>query len=447
MKRSRPEQFPTSPQWSKSTKLFFAAWVGVFLVVLLATFSQIFILVGFALVLSLVVRPIVDWVDVRAPRIPRLVTTLVIYLGLLGGLLAIPLSATPNLVRQVNTLVTNFPDLVSRIVDNAVFFLSQPIEIFGGRYSIPVNQISVAEFQQLASNIVSLIGSSATSISTVVSNVAGLTVGFLSRTIFVLFLAFWFTKDGHLAGNALVHAAPDGYHEDLHYIIHRIGLIWGAFLRGQLILMVVVGVVVFIVASILGLPNPVALGIFAGLAELVPYVGPILSAIPALLLAFFQTDASWLGMLLTPFWFMLLVGGCYWLIQQFENYILVPRIMGHQLNLHPAVVVVAALAGFQIAGILGILLASPTLATIRLFIRFVNGKMFDTPIYFEGDRVLIEGTLQTENAQINIDAEITIEDNEPQRNPEWTNKTPLQKPNHSSSGQPPMTENLPTTSN
>lgn len=447
MRYSRPEQFPSSPRWSKSTKIFVAAWVGVFIVALLWRFSGLFVLIIFALVLAQVMRPMVDWIDHRSPRIPRLATTLVIYLGLLGGLLAIPISATPNLIRQVTTLVNNFPELVSRIVDNTVLFLSEPIDIFGGRYTIPVNQFGVSEFQELAGNLVSIIGSSATSLSGFVSSLATLTVSFVSRTVFVLFLAFWFTKDGHLAARAMIHAAPEGYHEDLNYILWRIGLIWGAFLRGQLILMLVMGTVVFIVTSILGLPNPVALGVVAAFAELVPIAGPILAAIPAVLIAFFQADASWLGSLMNPFWFMIIVGGCYWLLQQLENYFLVPRIMGHQLNLHPAVVFVAALAGYQLANVLGILLAAPTLATIRLFFRFINGKMFDTPIIFEGDRLLVEGKIETPTGQIHVDAEITIEENEPQGTTEWTNKTPLPKRNHSSSGQPQTTENLPTTSN
>jgi predicted PurR-regulated permease PerM len=427
--------------------VFVAAWIGVFLVAILATFSQLVVLIMFALVLSLVIRPMVDWIDRRYPRIPRLLTTLVIYLGLLGGLLAIPISATPGLVRQITTLVNNLPTLIGRIADNTALFLSEPISLFGGRYVIPVNEITVEEFRQLAGNIVTLLGSSATSMSSMISNFATFTVAFLSQTVFVLFLAFWFTKDGKLAGNALVHAAPTGYHEDLHYIISRIGLIWGAFLRGQLTLMLVMGVVVFIVTSILGLPNPVALGVFAGFAELVPIAGPILAAIPAVLLAYFQSDASWIGTLMNPFWFMLIVGGSYWLLQQLENYFLVPRIMGHQLNLHPAVVLVAALAGYQLTGVLGILLAAPTLATLRLFFRFINGKMFDTPILFEGDRMIVEGTVTTETAQIHVDAEITIEDSDPQGNPEWTNKTYSQKLNPSSSGQPQTTENLPTTLN
>ena len=446
MRHSRPANFPSSPKWSKSTKLFVAAWVGVFCVAVLALFSQLVVLIVFAIVLSLVMRPMVNWIDDRFPRIPRLLTTLVIYLGLLGALLSVPLSATPGIVRQVTALVENFPELVERTVDNTVSFISSPISLFGGRYTVPVDEITVAEFQQLAGNFVSLLGSSATSISGIVSNLATLTVAFLSRTVFVLFLSFWLTKDGHKAADAFVHATPAEYHTDMHYILDRIGLIWGAFLRGQLILMVVMGTVVFVITSILGLPNPVALGVVAAFAELVPYVGPVLAAIPAMLLAFFQSDASWLGSMVNPFWFVIIIGFTYWLIQQFENYLLVPRVMGHQLNLHPAVVFVGAIAGFQIAGILGILLAAPTVATVRLFFRFINGKMFDQPVLFEGDKLVVETSAEIpiENGQLNVNTEITIEE---QRNPEWTNKTPSPKQNPSSSGKPTTTANLPTTSN
>ncbi|MGB1249756.1 MAG: AI-2E family transporter, partial [Candidatus Promineifilaceae bacterium] len=85
--------------------------------------------------------------------------------------------------------------------------------------------------------------------------------------------------------------------------------------------------------------------------ELVPFIGPILAAIPAGLIAFFQSDVSWLGQLLSPFWFFVVVMGVYWLLQQIENYFVLPRVMGHQLKLHPAVVFVAAIAGFQLSGL------------------------------------------------------------------------------------------------
>ena len=154
-------------------------------------------------------------------------------------------------------------------------------------------------------------------------------------------------------------------------------MVWNSFLRGQIVLSLTIGTVVFIVAWILGLPSPVVLGIIAGILEAVPYIGPILAAIPAVLLAYFQYDQSWLGTTVGPVWFTLIVTASYWGVQQLENYFVVPRIMGRQLKLHPVVVFMAALAGASVAGVLGILLASPILATLRIFGRYTSRKLTD----------------------------------------------------------------------
>ena len=375
-----PERFPSSPQWNKNTKLFVTACVTVFLVTVLITFRQIFQYVLLALVLSMVIRPIVDFIDERFGRIPRWLNTLVIYLMLLGGLIAIPVSTLPSLVRQVASFIAGFPTLLEQSVSGVGAFLSQPIEILGGRYTIPVDQIRVEELQQYLGQAVSFVAGSLSSVNALVLNITTVTLTVISSIILCLFLAYYLTKDGHLLADKIVYSMPDGYQEDADHLMNRINLIWGAFLRGQLILMLTIGVLTFIVASILGLPNPVALGVIAGLMEIIPYAGPLLAAVPAVLLAWFQPEASWAGMLVGPFWFTMITAFAYWLIQQIENYLLVPRILGHQLKLHPALVFIAALAGWQLAGIFGIFLASPMLATLRLLGTFIFGKLTDQTI-------------------------------------------------------------------
>lgn len=372
-----PRHFPSSPSWAKNTKLFVTACVILFLVTLLTTFGQLVLYIILALVLSLVLRPIVDFIDNRITRFPRWLLTALIYLLLLGGLLAIPLSTIPSLVRQVAQFIADFPNLLELSISNITEFLREPISILGGRYYIPVNEITVDEFQQYLGQAVSVIGGSLTSFNSLVVNITSLTLNFVSQTIFILFLSFYFTKDGRIMAAAILKLAPDDYQDDVHHLLSRSYLIWGAFLRGQVTLMLIIGIITFIIASILGLPNPVALAVIAGLLEVIPYIGPALAAIPAGFLAWFQYDTSWLGGLMTPFWFTALTLGAYWLIQQIENYVLLPRIMGHQLKLHPAFVFVAVLAGWQIAGISGIFLASPALATMGLFGKFIYGKLTD----------------------------------------------------------------------
>ena len=360
--------------------MFVAACVTVFVVAVLVTFNQLFRFIILALVVSMVFRPIVDFIDARFGRIPRWLTTLIVYLLLLSGMIAIPVSTLPSIVAQVAQFISELPTMLELSIVGVTEFLTEPVTILGGRYTIPVDQITVNEFQQYLGQLVSLIAGSLSSVNSLILNITSVTVSFISSTVFVLFLSYYLTKDGHVLADKIIHFVPDGYHDDAHNLMERSNLIWGAFLRGQLILMLTMGIVTFVVASILGLPNPVVLGVIAGAMEIIPYAGPVLAAIPAAMLAWFQHDVSWLGMLVNPFWFTIITLGCYWLVQQLENYVLVPRILGHQLKLHPAFVFVAALAGWQLAGVFGIFLASPMLATLRLFGTFVYGKLTDQTI-------------------------------------------------------------------
>jgi predicted PurR-regulated permease PerM len=134
---------------------------------------------------------------------------------------------------------------------------------------------------------------------------------------------------------------------------------------------------------VIGLPNALLLGLISGIAEFIPNVGAFLAAIPAVLIAFFQNDASWLGRQMSPFWFAIVVLGLYTLLQQIENLLLVPRVIGRSLNLHPMVVFIGAIAGASIAGILGILLAAPVMATARLIFLYIYQKLNDLPPFPE----------------------------------------------------------------
>jgi predicted PurR-regulated permease PerM len=178
---------------------------------------------------------------------------------------------------------------------------------------------------------------------------------------------------------------PPEYRSDARRLSSEIAGAWNAFLRGQLILFVIMGTAVFLLATVIGLPNALLLGLISGLAEFLPNVGAFLAAIPAVIIALFQNEASWLGRQMSPFWFALVVLGLYTLLQQIENLLLVPRVIGRSLNLHPMVVFLGAIAGASIAGILGILLAAPVMASARLIFLYVYRKLNDQPPFIEDE--------------------------------------------------------------
>jgi hypothetical protein len=137
-----------------------------------------------------------------------------------------------------------------------------------------------------------------------------------------------------------------------------------------------------------GVRNALILGIMAGVLEIIPNIGPTIAAIPAVLIAYFQ-GSTYLP--LSNGWFALLVIGLYVVIQQVENNILVPRIIGRSLNLHPLVVIVGAIAGARLAGILGMFLAAPMLASLRILGNYVYCKLLDLEPFDEPVLSVAEG--------------------------------------------------------
>jgi predicted PurR-regulated permease PerM len=172
-----------------------------------------------------------------------------------------------------------------------------------------------------------------------------------------------------------VSLAPPSYQGDMRRFFYELAKVWSAYLRGQLILCIAVGMAVYIAALILGLPNAPILGLLAGLLEFIPNLGPIVAAAPAVIIALLTQSSTFPFLSGLPF--ALIVAGTYVVIQQVESYYMVPRVMGGSLNLHPVVVIIAVVVGASVAGALGIILAAPLTATLRLVGTYIYGKLFD----------------------------------------------------------------------
>jgi predicted PurR-regulated permease PerM len=190
-------------------------------------------------------------------------------------------------------------------------------------------------------------------------------------------------RDAPKIGPAISDVAHQpGYRQDADRLINSFVIIWNAYLRGQVILALTVSIAVSLVLTILGVSNSLALGALAGLLEFLPIIGPIISTVAAILVVIFQPENYW-G--LSPLWHALLVAVAMLAIQQFENSVLVPRIVGGALDLHPLVIMVAVLMGASLAGILGAVLAAPVVATIKLLGGYAWRKMLDLPPFANMD--------------------------------------------------------------
>ncbi len=171
--------------------------------------------------------------------------------------------------------------------------------------------------------------------------------------------------------SGIIGWVPGPYKSDASRIMADAGSIWQSFFRGQLIMGLAVGTMTAVIMSILGLRNSIGLGVLAGVLEFVPIFGPWITAIVAVLVALFQ-ETNPLG--LTPVGYAIIVLAAGILIQQIENNLLYPRVIGQSLALNPLVVLLSVLAAGSLFGIVGLLLAAPVVATARLVLGYLYWK-------------------------------------------------------------------------
>lgn len=309
--------------------------------------------------------PVVRWLARRGLR--RTFAILVVYVvGIVLIVEVLALTLTP-LFNEVMRLIENFPQLVTQIDDQ----LKRLGELYQ-RLEIPV------EFRQWIDGIIASIregggsGGSPVDLSFLLPLITG--AGTLLSAIFAYFiLPVWVAyilKDKTTLVSQFDRALPEPWRFDTWAVIKTVERDFGQWVRGQLLLGLAVGLATFVGLMVLGQFFPVfgqyavLLSVIAGLLELVPIIGPIISAVPAVLLGATDSPAAIVAAL-----------ALYFIVQQTENNFLVPKIQGNAVQLHPAVVVFAIIVGGSLAGLLGAILALPMTAAFRDVVRYLFRRL------------------------------------------------------------------------
>lgn len=357
---------PTSPPWQPGTRLVGGVMFVILIGWLIYSARQLATPMILGLFLAYILHPLVNRL-VRWIRIPRWLAVLILYIFVLallaGATTGLGLAAT----EQIAGLVEDLADLADELPDQLAELSTQTIPFGPWEFDL-----STVNLEPIIGQLTSTIQPLLLGTGSLLASFAGAAASALGVLLLVMVIGFYLLLDFENLRGYCLDLVPTSYEGDINRLINETGNIWQAFLRGQFILGLVVGSVVTIVLAILGLRFAIGLGIFAGFMEFVPIFGPVISGIIASLVALFQ-ESNWLSV--SPGVFALIVLGVFVIIQQIENNILVPRIIGHSLNLNPLIVILAALAGGLLAGILGILLAAPTVATLRLWFGYFYRKI------------------------------------------------------------------------
>jgi len=321
---------------------------------------------GLGLAIAYLVLPLVNLVEGWMPsylqrrRMARPVSVLIISLLVVAFLAGILMLAVPALAVQLELFIREAPNYYARAQGLAT-------EWFDRYEAIPseVRQTLEGNLEQFGNNVVGAVQAGLVRTLRVLTH----TLGFVIGILIIPFWTFYVLKDERELLQGLERLIPEGQREDARNIQAIVDSILGAYVRGQVLLSLAVGIMVTLGLLAIGVDFALLLGMVAGAFEILPTIGPVLGAVPALVVAGLQSPmlALWTAVVFI-------------VVQQVENVILVPNITGESVRLHPALIMVVLIVGSEAMGVLGMVIAVPLTAMVRDIAKYLLLRLSDEEV-------------------------------------------------------------------
>ncbi|MEJ2757167.1 MAG: AI-2E family transporter [Anaerolineales bacterium] len=367
-----------SPNWGTNTKLVVGMAILAVITGILFQIRPILTPLVMSLILSYLLYPLVEDLSKNTFLSWRGSTNLIFFLLLVLLLSSLTASGVAivnqfeNLINIIQTFLTDLPDTVNNFIATDPVFVVPIIDY----------QINIAEYIQslnidltaITEQVLSAVQPALGQAGTILTKVATSALNVLGWGGFILAVAY-LTLGEAKQQSKLLQRELFSLSEDFARFSREISYIWNAFLRGQLLVFFLSSTTMFILMSILGMRYALGLAVLAGFARFIPYVGQVLSGIVNALVAYFLAEGNYFG--LPAFQYMLLVVGLAFLHDQVYDSLIIPRLIGIVLGVHPALVLITALIATRWIGVLGLLLAAPMLASFQLVGKYVIRKMLD----------------------------------------------------------------------
>jgi predicted PurR-regulated permease PerM len=332
---------------------FVALIVAIVVLYLMRDFLGAFVL-GAAI--AFLIQPgVVRLVNLGLPRALAIAVMFVVIILVLAGLV---LLVVPLGISEVGQLQQQAPGLAAAAQDRVNSLQGSPIVIFG--FTIDLRGTTETISSHLREYLLGQFGNA------VSIGLTALTT--LLQIVLMFIVAFLLALDAASIKRVLRRFVPNDYRTDFDQIWRRIRKMLYAYMRGQLIIAALIGIFCGIACAIFGLADPVALGLIAGITALIPYIGPFIGAVPAILV----------GLAGAPYK-AVVIAIAYLLITNVILNIVYPKIVGDAVRLSPILVIVAFIAGFSWAGILGMFVAVPLAATLRILFDHIYPRLYGKP--------------------------------------------------------------------
>jgi len=348
-----------------------------------------------ALMLAWLGDPLVDRLEARG-RSRNTAVVLVFVLMILLLALAL-LILVPLIQRQIITLIAALPQGQDWLMNTAIPWLEQKtgLEIMAWLDPGRLFEWVRSHWQQA--------GGVATTFFGYVSRSGFAMVAWVINLALLPILAYYFLRDWDKLVERVASMIPRNHIEVVSRLARESNDVLGAFIRGQIVVMIALGIVYAAGLSLVGLNLGLLIGLVAGLISFIPYLGATTGVVMAVLAALVQSQGFDLQLLV-------LVGVVFTVGQLLESYVLTPRIVGDKIGLHPVAVIFAVMAGGQLFGFLGMLLALPAAAVINVLLRYAHQRYRQSELYAGHGPTIV---LDPRNVQVPADLSIVSKDVEP----------------------------------
>jgi len=361
---------PASPKWGSTTKAIVAVGMLVLAAAVVIRFQDIFPPLIMALIIAYLFYPVASFLERRA-RMPWGLSVTLIYALLAMVAIGLLVLGGFEIAVQVQSLIGVIQTTIARLLEVMSSLKLQSLTIGPFTYDISSLGIDVSTLSsQLMSTVQLVLSQTGTFIGSLATSVIG-TVGWL---LFILIVSYFLLIESGGLRNQIISFDLREYNEDARKFGERLGQIWNAFLRGQLILFSLAALIYMVVLNLLGIRFAFGLALIAGLARFLPYVGPTINWMMLGTIAYFQ-EYKLFGM--SPLVYALIVIVCAVVIDYYLDNFVVTRIMSHTLKVHAAAIMVAVIVAYELLGFLGVVIAAPILATVTLIFRYIFRKLND----------------------------------------------------------------------
>jgi predicted PurR-regulated permease PerM len=334
--------------------------------------------------LAYLLMPFVNMLTRRFKRMSHGVAVTIVFILAILILLSVPGTLIPTLVREAQTLSDDLIDIYNMLQD----WVSQPIVVLGREFEFNLTLPDVNEYAELG--VLEITEGALAVIEALSVNAVWL--------LMIMATTFYLMRDWSRLREWLFTLVPTDYETDARELFVMIKAVWAGYLRGNFVLMFIVGVAFSIVWSILGVPASLLLGILIGLFTIVPDLGPALGAIIATMVALVE-GSNYFD--IPNFWFAVLIFALYGVLITIKNLWVRPRLFGRSVHMHEGLVFISIMLAVLVQGILGAIVIIPILASLRIIGRYLLDKTYGQPTVLDKRRAEEEAAVEAEPVEGN----------------------------------------------